>query len=147
MLCDICQQPATEQCPVCWTPLCADHGGPVCCHCAAAARNSTGGPSAPTSTAIYTTERNSRRVWARSYLPCTMRPGMPTIYLEDPGPPSCHECQGLARQLCRHCQQLFCPEHAGGPELCRQCARSSLIGLVILATITLSMTTLVFLGR
>jgi hypothetical protein len=84
----------------------------------------------PADTAIYTTDRDSRYS-GTGYLQCYTKPGMPTIYLDDTGPPECHLCQGLAKVICRNCHQLVCPEHSSGSDLCRSCAGSSWVGLVV----------------
>jgi hypothetical protein len=56
---------------------------------------------------------------------------MPTIYLDDDGPPSCYVCDGLARHLCENCQNLYCPEHGGRRGWCEECTRTSRAGLLL----------------
>jgi hypothetical protein len=58
---------------------------------------------------------------------------------EDPGPPSCYRCGGLARRVCRNCENLYCPEHAGRGDLCDSCTRSSRMALWILIGVGLSL--------
>jgi hypothetical protein len=48
-------------------------------------------------------------------------------------PPSCYECKGLARALCRNCQAHYCADHAGKNGLCKACARSANMGILIFA--------------
>jgi hypothetical protein len=84
----------------------------------------------PTETAIYTTDKDSQYA-GKGYLQCytDTYTGMVSIYVDDPEPPSCHECGKLARHICRNCHQVYCQDHRGGADLCRSCARSSLVGL------------------
>jgi hypothetical protein len=56
---------------------------------------------------------------------------MPTIYLDDDGPPSCHVCDGLARLICENCHNLYCAEHAGRRGWCAECTRSGRTGMLL----------------
>jgi hypothetical protein len=72
---------------------------------------------------------------------------MVSIYIDDPGPPECYECQGLAKVLCQNCQQLVCDEHRGGASVCRRCARSSLLGLWVTGAVIALFALMAFLFR
>ncbi len=148
MLCDVCQRTAAGRCNGCNAYYCPDHGGQYCFRCAATLVPADAEIKAPAlETAVYTVDRASR--WAgRGYLQCTIEPGMPTVYLDDRGPPACGVCGGLARKICSHCLSLFCPEHAGTATLCQSCVRSSRMGIFILAAVFLLFGLLVLLlGR
>jgi hypothetical protein len=129
MNCDVCQREAAGHCSGCGALYCRDHGGERCFRCSTvltAVEPRTF--EELTETGFYTTERGSRYA-GKGYLQCYTKPEMETIYLDDPGPPACHVCQGLARFICNNCQQLFCSDHRGGKTLCLHCARSSLLGV------------------
>jgi hypothetical protein len=142
MLCEVCQRDAVGWCKGCGAYLCADHGGERCFRCAgllAAVQQ----PKPPLEQAVYTLERDSR--WGgKGYLQCYVEPSRPTIHIDDPGPPACYECGALTRRLCAHCHALFCPEHAGGKELCLNCLRSSRLGMAVLAIMLLLFVLLMF---
>jgi len=145
MLCDVCQRPAGLRCAGCGALVCADHGGERCFRCAGTLAVVTQqAVEVPADTAIYTTDRDSRYS-GKGYLQCYTRSELVSIYVDDPGPPSCHACGGLARHICRNCQQLFCQQHRGGDELCRACARSSLVGLWVAGAAILLLILFVFL--
>lgn len=132
MNCEICQRPASQECSDCGTLYCPDHGGEKCFRCAGKLVSPRSRVvELPPETAIYTTEKASRYS-GKSYLQCYTKPGIRTVYVDDPGPPACHQCGGLARQICNNCHQLFCADHQGGKELCQTCASSSNLGIVIL---------------
>src|SRR5438874_12453087 len=63
---------------------------------------------------------------------------------EDPGPPSCYRCDGLAHRVCRNCENLYCPEHAGPADLCDQCGRSARVAMWITLGILLVLLALAF---
>jgi hypothetical protein len=65
---------------------------------------------------------------------------------EDYEPPACHYCKGIARMVCRNCQHLYCPEHAGSHDLCKSCDRSSYLGLIVLGFIVVFMVLLIGVG-
>jgi hypothetical protein len=128
MQCELCQHEAVTACEVCGTGFCADHISPFCFRCATAikaARQDRGSSS----TAIVSGDREPR-FSGKGYLQEDV-PARPTVHVEDAGPPACYRCGGLARRLCQNCHNLFCPEHAGGSELCDHCARSSRLGLLV----------------
>jgi hypothetical protein len=64
---------------------------------------------------------------------------------EDPGPPSCYRCGGLAKRICRNCENLYCGEHAGRSDLCDSCARSSWMALWIMLGVLIVILALVAL--
>lgn len=130
MLCDICQHEAVGKCLSCGIAFCSNHGNRCCFRCSAAVVAAEPSRRSPT-TAIRSTELPPPSVSGKGYLQCETT-ARPTIYLDDPEPPGCYICQGLARHICRNCHNLYCPEHAAGSELCASCARSSLWGLIIL---------------
>jgi hypothetical protein len=129
MLCELCQDEAVGACVACGAVFCAAHAPAFCFRCAAAVRAAEPG-RAGTSTAFVAGDREPRPS-GKGYLQCTTV-GRPTTYLEDRQPPACYRCRALARRVCHNCQALFCPQHAGGPELCDLCARSSRLGLFVL---------------
>lgn len=134
MLCDVCQRDAAVRCAVCGVSFCPDHGGDRCFRCAGSlARLTTTVREIDANTAIYTTERDSRYA-GKGYLQCYTKTEMASIYIDDPGPPECYQCQSLAKFVCQNCQQLYCPAHRGGANLCRHCSRSSWLGLWVALT-------------
>jgi hypothetical protein len=149
MLCDICQRPAAGKCSGCGAFCCADHGGQRCFRCAGAfmaVKSDVVEVKERTDTAIYTSDKDSRYA-GKGYLQCFTKPGMQTIYIDDPGPPACHLCESLAKAICSNCQQLFCAQHRGTKNLCQSCARSSRLGLWILFGMLLAVALLIFLNR
>jgi hypothetical protein len=118
MQCHECDHDAVGTCRSCGRSYCGGHGASLCRSCAVAVM--AGEPAAA---------RGQRMV----FLQCENRPRIPTVYLDDddPGPPSCHICDGLARTVCQSCQQLYCPEHAGRAGWCAECTRTSRVGLYI----------------
>jgi hypothetical protein len=118
MECHECDREAVGKCRRCGRGYCGGHGADLCRSCAVAIV--AGAPPGA---------RGQRLV----FLQCENRPRMPTIYLDDddPGPPSCHICEGLARTVCESCHQLYCPEHAGRRGWCEECTRTSRVGLYI----------------
>ena len=118
MQCHACDRDAVGQCRNCGRAYCGGHGADLCRSCAVA---------------IVASDPAGRRATRMVFLQCENRPPMPTIYLddEDPGPPSCHSCAALARQVCEHCHQLYCPEHAGRAGWCVECMRGARVGLYI----------------
>jgi hypothetical protein len=129
MQCEVCQQPATGQCKSCRRAFCEDHGGAYCFRCAGAIKPAPGARAAR-NTGIEPADYGPPRPAGKGYLQCETT-ARPTIHVDDPGPPSCHVCQALARQVCRNCHDLFCPAH-GRNGLCGACRRSSLLGILIL---------------
>jgi len=61
----------------------------------------------------------------------------PQVDEDDPGPPSCYQCGGLANRVCRNCASLFCPDHGRGSDLCSSCARSSWMAIWIILCVLL----------
>ncbi len=112
MFCHECKQAAVGVCRSCGLAFCGGHGADYCKVCAVGIVPA--GATGP------------RRVQT-AFLQCENRPRMPTVYLddEDPGPPSCYRCEGLARTVCEHCDQLYCAEHAGRRGWCDLCTRQA----------------------
>jgi hypothetical protein len=55
----------------------------------------------------------------------------------------------LANRLCRNCENLYCPEHAGRGDLCDSCTRSSRLAMwvmlgVLLVIVALALIPLLF---
>jgi hypothetical protein len=110
MICHFCNREAVAKCASCGLAICADHGKRYCQVC---------------SNAVFSQEDASSERPGRAYLQCPPKPGMPTIYLDDDGPPECYRCQALARKVCQNCHNLYCREHAGKGEWCDQCTRGA----------------------
>lgn len=136
MLCVVCERVAAGWCQGCGALYCSDHGGGRCFRCAGAfigVEPECHPPAAPNA-AIFTLDRQSH--WSgKGYLQCLGPSALPTVYVDDPGPPACHECGGLAKKVCSNCHTLFCGDHAGTAVLCRSCLRSSRLGMAVLATV------------
>ena len=116
MSCHICGQEAIDRCYTCGQLFCGEHGRVNCIRCEtgiAPADNRADRISA----GRLRDEKTGRVAWWRAQ------------EAEDFEPPSCHICQGLARRVCRNCQQHYCAEHAGPSYLCQTCGRSSLLGI------------------
>jgi hypothetical protein len=143
MQCELCQREAAGACPACGATFCAAHAPQFCFRCASAVGAAVR-PQPDSSTAIVAGDREPRPA-GKGYLQCTSR-GMPTIYVNDTGPPTCYRCQALARRICRNCQSLYCQEHAGGNDLCDICERSSRLGLYILVVVLVLLLTLLLLA-
>ncbi len=118
MQCHECDNEAVGQCRSCGRAYCGGTGAELCRSCAVA---------------IVAGEPPGGRGPLRQFLQCEDRPRIPTVYLDDadPGPPSCHICDGLARTVCENCHQLYCPEHAGRRGWCQECTRTARTGMLI----------------
>jgi hypothetical protein len=118
MQCHECDRDAVGKCRSCGRAYCGGHGAEWCRSCAVA---------------VVAGDPAGRRAAPRVFLQCENRPRMPTVYLddEDPGPPSCHVCEALARQVCESCHRLYCPEHAGRAGWCVECTRNARVALYI----------------
>jgi hypothetical protein len=121
MVCHECAQEAAGQCRSCRRAFCSGHGAELCRTCAVS----------------VTTADNASRLVARRYLQCENARRMPTVFLDDPGPPACYFCEGLARQLCENCHNLYCPDHAGCPGWCAGCTHSARTGMRFAALVFL----------
>src|SRR5689334_894887 len=110
MQCHECEAEAVGQCRVCGKGFCGGHGAELCRGCA---------------TAIVASEPHSRPTVKQAYLQCVSRPRMPTVYLDDDGPPECYRCQAYARFVCQNCHNLYCAEHAGNAQWCEQCVKQA----------------------
>jgi hypothetical protein len=110
MNCHLCQSEAVGRCYECGRLYCAAHDVQGnCSQCA---------------TAIHVSmndKLSTRKLPGRA----TKAWWRPQVDEDDPGPPSCYECGGLANRVCRNCNNLFCSEHGRGVDLCASCARSS----------------------
>jgi hypothetical protein len=118
MQCHECDHEAVGKCRSCGRAYCGGHGADLCRSCAVA---------------IVAAEPAGRGLPRMVFLQCENRPRMPTIYLDDddPGPPSCYVCDGLARTVCENCQQLYCSEHAGRTGWCLECTRATRVALYV----------------
>jgi hypothetical protein len=113
MICHFCQHEAVGKCVSCGLAFCSDHGKRYCHVC---------------SSAVFSREAVTGQRDEPGYLQCPPRPEMPTIYLEDDGPPECYRCLALARKVCQNCHSLYCLEHAGTGGFCDQCAKAAKVG-------------------
>ena len=126
MACQWCVREAVSRCYSCGDLVCEAHqghgkGSENCLRCETAILAGD-----------YRTDRVSRVSPAsKLFKVAWWRP----IPAEDYDPPSCYLCQGLARQVCRHCRERYCLEHGSRDGLCRPCERSSLLGLIVLGLI------------
>ena len=134
MQCELCQQEAVGACRACGTAYCAGHAPSFCFRCAAAVLADSHGKG-NLRTAVVSGDKHPRPA-GKGYLQCVAT-GRPTVHVEDPGPPACYRCGALARRVCRNCLALFCPQHAGGADVCDVCARSARLGLVVLLGLAL----------
>jgi hypothetical protein len=141
--CELCERDAAGTCPACGAAFCAGHAPQFCFRCAAAIGAANRPPEGP-STAVVSGDREPRPS-GKGYLQCVSR-GRPTIHVEDPGPPTCYRCQGLARRICQNCHGLYCQEHAGGHDLCDICARSARLGLIILVVVAVLLALFLLVG-
>lgn len=116
MNCHICGKEAVGRCFTCGALYCVQHGTVDCERC---------------ETAIAPGDRRSDRISQRPLPPKVRYGWWRPIPAEDFDPPGCYACQGLSRQICRNCQQRFCPEHAGHPGLCLACTKSARMGLYV----------------
>jgi hypothetical protein len=131
MTCHICQAEAVGRCYECGRLYCAAHDVQGnCSTCATAIHVST---DDKVSTRVLPGRK--ARAWWR-----------PQIDEDDPGPPSCYQCDGLANRVCRNCNSLFCPEHGRGVDLCAACARSSMMSLWIILGVLLLMIAIALLA-
>ena len=116
MACHFCGQEAIDRCYTCGNLFCAKHGQVNCIHCETGI--AAGDKRADRISAVrLRREPDGQRAWWRP------QPA------EDREIPSCHICQGLARRVCSNCELHYCAEHAGPAFLCRDCGRSSLLGV------------------
>ena len=102
--CQFCNRDAVSRCYACGDLVCDEHQGRENCY--------------RCETAIAAGDRRADRIGAMP-LGNNARPGWwRPIPAEDYEPPSCYECKGLARAVCRNCQSRYCPQHAGKHDLC-----------------------------
>ncbi|MSQ94935.1 MAG: hypothetical protein EXR98_10330 [Gemmataceae bacterium] len=122
MPCHICQVEAITRCHTCGELICAEHGGKddLCTRCSGGFV--AGDPRTRISDELLGTQQHHGGWW---------RPQEAETYT----PPSCYECQGLTRAVCRNCQCNYCRDHAGPNGLCKDCGRSANLGLYIIAAI------------
>ncbi len=121
MFCHECHQGAVGRCRSCGLAFCSGHGADLCRACSGAI--------------VVPGTRLQRAGEERTFLQCQNARRMPTVYLNDDGPPSCHVCDGLAKSICENCHELYCPEHAGRRGWCVNCTSSSRVGVVVSAGI------------
>jgi hypothetical protein len=120
MICHFCQREATGKCVSCGLGFCSDHGKRYCQVC---------------SNAVFSEGTAPAPREGKGYLQCPPRPEMPTIYLDDDGPPECYRCQGLAFKVCQGCHNLFCRDHAGKGGCCEQCTKAARLANWVMAGI------------
>ena len=121
MPCHVCHGEAVGRCYHCGRLYCADHDVKGNCSSCASAVHVVLDDKVSTSALPGSTPR----AWWR-----------PKVE-EDPGPPSCYRCGGLAHQVCHNCDHLFCSEHAGRRDLCDSCARSSWMAMWVVLGVLL----------
>lgn len=131
MHCHICQAEAVARCYNCGELICARHGDEYCTNCTTGI---AAGDPRP--------DRISTAPLARGQRPGWWRPQPAEEYT----PPACYDCRGLARAVCYHCGERYCPEHAGPRGLCRACGRSSWLGPIFLALSFAMMAALILWG-
>lgn len=118
MHCHICQAEAVSRCYTCGELVCAEHGKADSCP-----RCSTGiaaGDPRTDRISVKPLPQDPKHAW--------WRPQEAEAFT----PPSCYECKGLARMVCRNCRAYYCSEH-GTKGLCQTCARSANLGLYVVA--------------
>jgi hypothetical protein len=132
--CHVCQAEAVGRCYECGRLYCAAHDVQGNCSvCATAIHEYTGDK-----VSTRALPGRTRKAWWR-----------PQVDEDDPGPPSCYQCGGLANRVCRNCNNLFCAEHGAAADLCASCARSSwvamwiIIGVLAILAATVLLTTLI----
>jgi hypothetical protein len=116
MPCHVCGEEAVGRCYNCGALFCAKHGDENCYRCESSFM--AGDPRQDRIT-VLPGQASQRGGWWRP------KPA------EGYTPPACYACGGIAHRVCHHCQQVYCPEHAGKNGMCAECNRSSLLGLVI----------------
>ena len=132
MSCHICGEEAVERCYTCGQLFCDQHGGRDCLRCQTGVME---GDPRPDRISASLVSRSAKPGWWRSQ------------QAEDFDPPACYACRGLARQTCRNCQSLYCPEHKGKNELCAACERSSRLGAYVFVGAVGSVALLILIGR
>ena len=131
MNCHLCAREAVARCFNCGALFCEEHGNVNCVRCETGI---AAGDPRPDRFSAAPMGSRSRPGWWRPQV------------AEDYDPPACYECKGLARQTCRHCGNLYCPEHAGRGHLCRACHQSANAALWIVAAVFLVLGGLVGMG-
>src|SRR5262249_55203395 len=122
MICHYCNREALGKCISCGLAICPDHGNRYCKVC---------------SNAVFSHETATGQREGKAYLQCPAKEPMPTVYIDDDGPPECYECQRLARRVCQTCHNLFCPLHGHGDQ-CQTCHKASAVATwVTIAAITI----------
>lgn len=131
MSCHVCGAEAVGRCYNCGLLYCDQHGDGTCARCDTGFREGD-----PRQDLISAAPRAAAReaAWWRP------QPA------EEYAPPACYHCRGIARQVCPHCHELFCPEHAGKNGMCAQCSRSSLLGIAILVAVAAIFGVLMLVG-
>src|SRR5262245_31601461 len=117
MSCHVCGEEAVGRCYNCGALYCERHGDGNCARCDTSIM--AGDPRPDRITAAPRSSQKGLGWW---------RPQQAEGYT----PPACYVCQGIAPQVCRHCQSRYCAEHAGAHGLCAECSKSSSLGLIVL---------------
>lgn len=118
MNCYLCHTEAVQRCFTCGRLICEDHGKSSCLRC---------------ETGIAAGDRRTDRVSAELFETSSKLAWWRPQEAEDYEPPACHECQALARFVCRECGLRYCAEHAAGSSLCKLCFRVARQGNWLLA--------------
>jgi hypothetical protein len=126
MNCHLCGQPAIDRCYTCGQLFCEAHGSRNCTACDHGVREGDPRPDR-ISTSPFSVQPAARTWW---------RPQEAEDYV----PPACYVCKGLTRSTCRNCGRMFCAQHAGSAELCRECHVSGTVtflafGFVVLLVV------------
>jgi hypothetical protein len=129
--CHICGKEAVDRCFTCGNLFCPEHGNTNCSRCQSGIVEGDNRQ-----------DRVSAAPRAEGMRPAWWRPQV----AEDFEPPACYVCKGLARLTCFNCQRLYCAEHAGRNGLCRNCASSSWLGLIIFFGVIAALGLLIVLG-
>jgi hypothetical protein len=130
--CYICHEEAVSRCYTCGQLICAKHGRENCQHCDTGVV--AGDPRPMHVSPDLLGRPEAKHAWWRPQ------------EAEEFEPPGCYACKALSRAVCRNCGHHYCREHAGPPGLCKACARSARLGLVVFLVAILMIAALIFLG-
>jgi hypothetical protein len=130
--CYICNDEAVSRCYTCGQLICARHGGENCHRCNTGVVAGDPRPQHVSENLLGRAE--AKHAWWRPQ------------EADDFEPPACYACKALARAVCRNCGERYCRDHAGPPGMCKECARSARLGLIVFLVAIAMIVVLVFLG-